>query len=124
MILSVSEQPLPTTWTVELYVDGRGRCPIAEFLDTLPKAERVEARNALRLLLEFGTLLSMPHARPLTGHRKLWELRVGPNRLLYFAFTDRRFVILHGFRKRSQKTPSREIETAERRMIELLEREA
>lgn len=123
-MLSVTEQSSPTTWTVELYVDGRGRCPVVEFLDTLPKAERVEARNALRLLQEFGTLLGMPHARPISGHRKLWGLRTGPNRLLYFAFVDRRFVILHGFRKRTQKTPNRDIETAERRMIELLERDA
>ncbi len=110
-------------WTVELYVDGRGRCPVVEFLNDLPVVERGEVRNALRLLQEFGTLLGMPHARPLTGHRKLWELRAGPNRLLYFAFVDRRFVILHGFRKRTQKTPYQEIETAERRMIDLQERE-
>ena len=123
MITIVPDQPSPTAWSVEFYVDARGRSPVAEFLNALSIAERVEARNALRLLQEFGTLLGMPHARPLTGHRKLWELRAGPDRLLYFAFIDRRFVILHGFRKRTQKTPASEIEIAERRMVDLQERE-
>lgn len=88
------------------------------------KRERAEVRNALRLLQEFGPVLGMPHARPVTGHRKLWELRAGPIRLFYFAHIGQRFVILHAFRKKSQKTPAREINTAERRMANFLEREA
>jgi phage-related protein len=117
-----AEQP-PTFWSIEFYVDTRGRNPVVEFLETMSKLERVEARNAIRLLLEFGTTLGMPHARPMTGHGKLWELRAGPNRLLYFAYIGRRFVILHAFRKKSQKAPIREIATAERRMADFLERE-
>jgi phage-related protein len=117
------EPPSPLTWAVEFYTDARDRSPVGEFLDALPKLERVEARNAIRLLQEFGTQLGMPHARPLTGHRKLWELRAGPNRLLYFAFIGRRCVILHGFRKQTRKTPARALETAERRMADFLERQ-
>jgi len=71
------EQPSTSTWSVEFYTDVRDRSPVGEFLDALPKPERVEARNVIRLLQEFGTLLGMPHARPLTGYRKLWELRAG-----------------------------------------------
>ncbi len=81
---------------------------MTEFINALPVREQAEVRNALRLLREFRTLLGMPHARPLTGHHKLWELRPGPNRLLYFAHTGRRFIILHGFRKRLQRTPALE----------------
>jgi phage-related protein len=117
-----AEMP-PAHWSIEFYVDTRGQSPVSEFLAMLSKVERVEARNAFRLLQEFGTTLGMPHARPLTGHDKLWELRAGPNRLLYFAHIGRRFVILHGFRKKSQRTPIREIATAERRMANYLERE-
>lgn len=113
----------PTKWSIEFYVDTRGQSPVSEFLAMLSRMERVEARNAFRLLQEFGTTLGMPHARSMAGHGKLWELRSGPNRLLYFAHVGRRFVILHGFRKKSQKTPIREIATAERRMADFLERE-
>ncbi len=67
----------------------------------------------------------MPYARHLKG--KLWELRISSGRLtyrvLYFARAGRRFVLLHIFRKKTQKTPRREIDTALRRMAELLDEE-
>jgi len=67
----------------------------------------------------------MPYARHLKG--KLWELRISSGRLgyrvLYFARACRRFVLLHIFRKKTQKTPRREIDTALRRMAELLDEE-
>lgn len=89
-----------------------------KFVNTLPVRERVKVRNALHLLREFGVLLQMPHARPVSGHRGLWELRAGAIRLFYFAHAERRFIVLHAFRKKSQKTPRREIATAVRRMAE------
>jgi phage-related protein len=92
-----------------------------EFVNGLPVQDRAKVRNALRLLREFGVLLRLPHARPLTGHRKLWELRAGAIRLFYFAHTGRQFIILHAFRKKSPRTPRREIATAEHRMIAFLE---
>jgi len=39
---------------------------------------------------------------------ELWELRSGNHRLFYFAFIDNQFVILHAYRKKSQKAPERE----------------
>jgi phage-related protein len=61
----------------------------------------------------------MPHARQIKG--KLWELRPGGVRLFYFAYIGQQFVILHGYRKQSQKAPDREIEIAMRRMQELMD---
>lgn len=110
-------------WNVEFYVGARGKSAVVEFINRLPARERAKVRNALRLLREFGILLQMPHARAVSGHRGLWELRAGAIRLFYFAHTGRRFVILHAFRKKSRKTPGREIATAERRMAEFLEGE-
>ena len=42
----------------------------------------------------------------------IWELRPGNNRVLYFYFKNDTFVLLHQFRKKTQKTPKREIERA------------
>jgi phage-related protein len=39
----------------------------------------------------------------------------------YFAYVERRFVILHGYRKQGMKAPEREIMIALRRMNELLD---
>ena len=107
-------------WTVEFYRDRRGRTPAREFLDSLTVDEGAEALRFFRLLREYGIKLGMPHARPIGG---IWELRPGPNRFFYVAVRGRRFVVLHGYRKRSQAAPQREIETAQRRWADLLERE-
>ncbi len=90
-----------------------------EFIEELPMMEQAKIRNALRLLQEFGTNLSMPHAKPIQG--KLWELRPGGIRLFYFAYIEQQFVILHGYRKQSQKAPGGEITIAMRRIHELMD---
>jgi phage-related protein len=109
-------------WRVEFYTDARGNSPVLEFIDGLPAIEQARVRDVLRLLREMGTRLGMPYARAVTGHKPLWELRPQPNRLLYFAHTGRRFVILHGLCKKGRKLPRRDIATAERRMNEEMER--
>lgn len=77
----------------------------------------------LLLLEEQGTGLGMPYARPIVGHKPLWELRPGSNRVLYFIHSGRKCIILHAFRKKGKKTPDKQIAIAERRMSEYLERE-
>ena len=42
----------------------------------------------------------------------IWELRPGNNRILYFYFKNNKFVLLHMFRKKTQKTPKKEIDKA------------
>jgi len=106
-------------WSIVFYKDHRGKCPPLEFIEELPVMEQAKIRNTLRLLQEFGTNLSMPHAKPIQG--KLWELRPGGIRLFYFAYIEQQFVILHGYRKQSQKAPGGEIEIALRRMQELMD---
>lgn len=105
-------------WNIIFYTDHRGKCPPLEFINELPVEDQVRVRNVLRLLKEFGIALSMPHAKHIKG--KLWELRPGSLRLFYFAFIDQQFVILHGYVKKSTKTPEGEIKIAMRRMNELL----
>lgn len=66
---------------------------------------------------------------PLVRHveGELWELREESRmdiyRIAYFFFTGRRIVFLHGFQKKTQKLPRRELETARRRYEAFLARE-
>jgi phage-related protein len=106
-------------WQIHFYEDHRGKSPVLDFINGLSPRDRAKINNAFRLLEEFGTNLGMPHARRIEG--RLWELRPGGNRLFYFLYLERKFVILHGFRKQSMKTPEREIATALRRMKEISE---
>lgn len=80
---------------------------------------------AIEQLRVRNTTAQEPLVRHLEG--KLWELRRESDgniyRLLYFFFTGRRIVVLHGFQKKTQKTPRREIEIALHRMQDFLQRE-
>jgi len=122
-MMNVTQTVSQTPWRIEFCATSKSKSPVVDFVNELPAPERARARNVLRLLREFGILLGLPHARPMSGRSKLRELRAGDVRLFYFAHTGRRFIVLHGFRKKSQKTPAAEIATAERRMKQFLEEE-
>ena len=107
-------------WDVIFYTEGE-QCPVKEFIGSLTKRDKAAVAHHLDLLRQFGILLTSPYVSKVTGHDDLWELRPRSTRLFYFAYTGRQFIILHAFRKKGQKTPPKEIETAERRMKRFLE---
>lgn len=65
-----------------------------------------------------------PLARHLEG--KLWELREESKtniyRLVYAFLPGKRVLLLHGFEKKVQKTPRRELRLAERRLEDFIKR--
>ena len=111
-------------WGVENYRDARGRAPVNDTLTGLPPKDYARVLRAIDLLVDYGPALKMPHAQHLEG--KIWELRIDgrPNsyRVLYAAVPGRKFMLLHVFAKKSQKTPPREIDAARRRLADYLER--
>jgi phage-related protein len=71
--------------------------------------------------VQFGWPIGMPLCRPLGSG--LWEVRCSlPSRriarLLFFA-EDGRIGVVHGFIKKTQKTPPEDIALARRRMKEM-----
>jgi phage-related protein len=112
-------------WTAELYETEEGTCPVAEFLDSLDKKTRARFRWSMEQLRLRNVLAQEPLVRHLEG--KLWELREESQtniyRIIYVFHTGRRIVFLHGFQKKSQKTPHREIEIAASRYRDFLARE-
>lgn len=104
-------------WTVVFYLDDGGGNPVRDFLETHDLRAQVRLRRAVELLAERNVAAGEPLVRHLDG--KLWELRVESNtniyRIVYAFSTGRRIVLLHGFQKKTQKTPQREIATAARR---------
>jgi phage-related protein len=104
-------------WAIEFYRDQHGKYPVSEWLANLDVKSRTRVSRTIQLLETYGPRLTMPHCRHLRG--KIWELRTSftrhEYRVLYFAAVGRTFVLLHAFAKKTDKTPEREIETAERR---------
>ena len=108
-------------YNVEFYETQDGKSQIWEFLENLrikaaaSKDARIQHKQAslyIELLQQNGTRLN----ENITKHLEdgIWELRPGNNRVFYFFFQDNTFVLLHQFRKKTQKTPKREIEKAKR----------
>ena len=73
------------------------------------------------MMLEFDANLGMPHTRAMSDG--LFELRVkgkeGIARVFYCTLVGQRIIMLHGFIKKSQKTPPKELKLARERLAEV-----
>ena len=116
-------------YTVEFYETQNGECQIWDVLEGLRikavsnKDARIQHKQVslcIELLQQNGTHMN----ENITKHLEdgIWELRPGNNRVFYFFFKNDTFVLLHQFRKKSQKTPKREIEKAKRERNDYLSR--
>ena len=112
-------------WAIEYYVEDNGRVPVREFLKTLDQRTYARFLWSLEQLAQRNIHAGEPLVRHVEG--KVWELREESNtnifRLLYFFYSGRRIVLLHGFGKKTQKLPRQELELARRRLARFLERE-
>lgn len=112
-------------WSVVFYRDERGGSPVRDFPAGLDIEVEASMGWAIERLRERNVLAQEPLVRRLEG--KLWELRresrTNIYRLIYFFFQGRRIVFVHGFQKKTQRTPRQEIETARARYARFLELE-
>lgn len=72
--------------------------------------------HAIDLLGKHGSLLAMPHAKKVTN--QLHELRIRGKQEIRIldAFSSRKIYLLHGFKKKQDKIPPKELHTAEVRL--------
>lgn len=89
------------------------------FLNNLPGRERAEVDAVLEDIKDHGLGAPLVSMRQIEG--KLWELRVSQTRIFYVLYGSHTLVFLHAYKKQSRKAPRREIETALRRMRDLVE---
>lgn len=124
MDLAVKPRADQTPWKVSFYETTRGERPGEEWLKQQPVKAQARFAWIFDLLEEHGTNVKEPYVAHLRG--KIWEVRVEHDkvqrRLLYFAAPGRKFVMLHGFVKKTQKTPPKEIKVAEERMTDYIRR--
>ena len=116
-------------YEVIFYRDKDGKSEIVEYLDRLKekgegsKNERVNRDKILAYigaLAEYGTRIGQPFVKHIEG--SIWELRPLANRIIFFYWKDNKFVLLHHFFKKTQKTPTREIEIARAKLKDFIER--
>ena len=111
-------------WTIEFYAEENGYAPVLDFLEGLDK--KTKAR--FQWYIEQIRVLNVQAREPLVKHGegKIWEIREESNtniyRILYFFYTGKRIVLLHGFAKKTSKLPRRELDIALKRLADYVKR--
>lgn len=105
---------------VRFYQTATGQRPVREWLLTLSLDDRRIVGTDIKTV-EYGWPIGMPTCKPLGNG--LWEVRsnISDRRIarVLFCIDDGDMYLLTGFVKKTQKTPSDEIERARARMKEL-----
>lgn len=107
-------------WKIELYENTRGEKVVEEFFNSLDKKANLKIVRAFELLETFGVEGGYPHIKKLSG-TNIWEYRIlGSDsiRIFYVTLTGKIFLILHAFKKKKQRTPTKEIKIAQERLQE------
>lgn len=114
-------------YQIRFYRTRNGKEPVAEYIQQLAKQKSKDARIKLNKIRDYvkalslyGTQLGEPYLKHLGG--ELWELRPLRDRIFFIAWYDNTYILLHQFTKKSQRTPLREIEKANREIADLKER--
>jgi phage-related protein len=110
-------------WSVEFYSDRDNSSPVLDWYQDLDDKTKAKLIWTFQLLETNGIEVGMPYIKPLED--KLYEVRAEVNRnairVIYFLYTERRFILLHGFHKKTQKTPKKELEKAKKYLEDFLE---
>ncbi len=102
------------------YESAAGRKPVRDWILELPEDDRYLIGKDIQRV-EFGWPIGRPHCAPLgTG---LWEVRssLASDRIarVIFCVSAGQMILLHGFIKKTQKTPKADIDLALKRMKEV-----
>ena len=101
---------------VVFYKTESGNEPVRDWLQGLSREDRKSIGEDIKTA-QYGWPLGMPLIRKL--ERGLWEVRsnisTGIARV-FFTVQEGLMILLHGFVKKSQKTPPNELDTARRRL--------
>jgi phage-related protein len=92
---------------------------VREWLKSLPREDRRTIGEDIKTA-QYGWPMGVPLIRKLD--RRLWEVRSNTSTgiaRVFFTTQDGLIILLHGFVKKSQKTPQNELDTARRRLSTL-----
>lgn len=116
-------------YTIEFYEDTNGNSEVRDYIERLvqhsltDKNARINKNKIftyIKALQEYGTRVGSPIVKHITGD--LWELRPLSNRIFFFYWKENKFVLVHHYIKKTQKTPRKEIETAIHNIKDWIER--
>ena len=96
------------------YTTSGGKNLIIDYIDNLPKAERLEIYDIRQEIRKSGLdAFEKLNTRQLRG--KLWEIKASQNRLMYVIVDENKVVFLHICKKQKGKAEKKQLDTAIRR---------
>lgn len=99
---------------IYFYYKANNTSPIYQYYLELDIKIRRKILAYIALLIKNNGRLGMPYTRHIEG--KIWELRIDFNknfhRIFYFILDGKKIILLHGFNKKTNKTPQKEINKA------------
>jgi len=107
-------------WKVDFFQSDRNEHPVQTFLAKFDEKTIAKVIHHINLLENFGPFLKPPYIKKIQSN--LFELRISGMvsiRILY-AKKEHKFILLHGFVKKTQKTPKKEIKIALARTKKLI----
>lgn len=109
-------------WQIIYYTSPLGDNPISDFLDSLSQQAQSKLLRIFNYIEEYGLQSVIRHVKKLSG-TPFWEIRIlGRDnvRAVYVIPTALHVLVLHGFTKKSEKTPLKELEIASKRYQQYL----
>ena len=103
---------------VTFYTTASGRSPVLSYIHDLNTQEKARVLAALSDVEVHGLDAIRVMFRQIEG--KLWEIKISAHRIFYVLLRGDEMVLLHAYKKQGQKLPTRERETALKRMQEVL----
>ena len=98
---------------IAAYVISSGEAPAEEWLDSLSIQLQQKFAALFARLGDQGKIWNERKFKHLTGTDQIFEFKAEDGRILCFFFFGKRLILSHGFSKKGDKTPTREIERAE-----------
>lgn len=97
------------------YADSKVEDEVKKFVMSLQKPTIEKILRSFDLLEQFGNRVELPHSKCLSGG--LFELRIRGREEIRFFYTFKNdVIILSAFKKKTKKTPNRELNIAIRRL--------
>ena len=111
-------------YEIVFYEDENGFSEIDDYLRQLDKSNQKNDKILLRKIIHqmnmlelLGNQLKEPQSKFLKGYRyPIMELRPMPERIFYAIWNGNKFVLLHHYTKKQNKTSTKEIDKALRKL--------
>lgn len=107
-------------WKVLFFQIARGDSPVEDFIKEQDESTHAKVLQSIQLLANNGPFLKPPYIKKLED--KLYELRISGKVAIriFYTIDNNEYYLLHAFKKKSQKTPSKELKVALDRIKELV----